>query len=101
MFSQPKGYSFLFSLLPAGDIGGTLGFVLLSSEFDLSVRVSLSCVEALPKEGNTPSAASPGATTFADLAGHLWLMNPNEVVHLASGDVEAVTKFVVRLHHES
>ena len=50
------------------------------------------------EKGDAPSAACPGAPTFADLTGDPRLMNADEVQDLALADVKTIADGVVELH---
>ena len=70
-------------------------FCSLSNRCDL---VGLRRFKHLLQERHAPAAASPGATTFADLTGHARTVNPQKVLNLSLADMKAVTQFVIGLH---
>jgi hypothetical protein len=47
-----------------------------------------------------PTAPGSGPTTVCQLAGYFDLVYPDEIEHLAAGDMEAQAEFIVGLHGE-
>ena len=88
--------------MTSANIFGTIARIF--SRRRQSTRGTFTSRQLFPKfleERSAPSATRARSIAFAQLRRSTWFFDTNVIRHLAPGDVEAETKFVVRLHDRS